>query len=69
MTEGIPARSSIELLISDEAIPSLKYSPRNMEIESENGIEIMSERNDVIKVPTKKDIEPNSLDTGSHVLP
>ena len=69
MTEGIPANSSIELLRSDDAIPSLKYSPRNMEMARENGIEIKSARKDVINVPTRNGTDPNSPDTGSHLLP
>jgi len=69
ITDGIPAKSSVTLFNTDDKMPSLKYSPRKIEIEKENGIEIISAINDVIKVPMMNGNEPNSLSTGSHLLP
>jgi len=37
MTEGMPARTSMELLMNVEVAPSLKYSPRKMEMELRRG--------------------------------
>jgi hypothetical protein len=55
----MPARTSIELFKNAEKAPSLKYSPRNMEIDIENGIEMKRARKEVIRVPTRKGKAPN----------
>jgi hypothetical protein len=68
MTEGIPARSSTALLSREEAIPSLKYSPKNREIEREKGIEIRRAKKEVRSVPARKGRAPNKLNTGSQIL-
>lgn len=68
MTEGIPASSSVTFLRKEESGPSLKYSPRKMEMAKENGRQTSRERQEVKSVPTRKGNAPNSLDTGFHVL-
>ena len=69
MIEGIPAKSSIALLRTEEIVPFLKYSPKKTEIEREKGSEMRRERKDVRRVPTKKGRAPNSPNTGSQVFP
>ena len=69
MTEGIPASSSVTFLRKEESRPSLKYSPRKMEMAREKGTQISRERKEVKSVPTRNGNAPNSLETGSHVLP
>jgi hypothetical protein len=48
--------------------PSLKYSPRKMEMAKEKGRQMSRERKEVKSVPTRNGNAPNSLDTGFHVL-
>ena len=69
MTDGIPARSSIAPLMKEDAIPSVKYSPRNIDMAIEKGKEIIKARKDVNNVPTMKGIAPNFSYTGSQVVP
>ena len=59
MTEGIPASTSTELLRNVEAAPSLKYSPRKIEMEREKGMEMIRARNDVKSVPARNGRAPN----------
>ncbi len=65
----MPARSSIALLMKDAIIPSVKYSPRNIDIAIENGKEISKARKDVSNVPTRKGMVPNFSYTGSQIVP
>lgn len=69
ITEGIPARTSTELLKNAEIAPSLKYSPRKMEMKIEKGIDIASARKEVRSVPIRKGSAPNFSDATSHVFP
>jgi len=68
ITEGIPARTSVELLKKFEINPSLKYSPRKMEMAMEKGMEIKRAIIDVISVPYKKGRAPNFSREGSQCL-
>jgi len=69
MTEGIPASSSVTFLRKEERPPSLKYSPRKIEMAREKGRQMSKERKEVKSVPTRKGNAPNSFDTGSHAFP
>lgn len=64
-TEGIPARSSTILFKKDETIPSLKYSPKNMEIEIEKGMDMIIANSDVNNVPVINGKDPKFRKTGS----
>ena len=68
MTEGIPASRSVTFLRKEASGPSLKYSPRKIEMAKEKGRQISRERKDVKSVPARNGNAPNSLDTGFHVL-
>ena len=69
MTEGIPAKISMALLRTEENVPLVKYSPKNIEMEREKGIEIKRAKKEVKRVPTRKGSAPNRLNTGSQVFP
>ena len=51
-----------------EIFPCLKYSPRKIEIARESGNEIIIDRKEVKRVPTRKGRDPNLPNTGSHSL-
>jgi hypothetical protein len=65
----MPARTSIELLRNAEKAPSLRYSPRKMEIEIEKGIQIKIAMNDVMRVPRRNGRAPNFSAAASQVVP
>jgi hypothetical protein len=69
MTEGIPARTSMELLRNAGKAPSLKYSPRKIDMEIEKGMQINIAMNDVMRVPRRKGSAPNFSAAESHVVP
>jgi hypothetical protein len=56
------------LFSTEETVPFVKYSPKNMEIEREKGIAINRAKKEVRSVPTRKGRVPNRLNTGSQVL-
>ncbi len=68
ITDGMPARTSVELLKKLETTPSLKYSPKKMEMAIENGMEMTRAIVDVINVPYKKGRAPNFSSEGSQSL-
>lgn len=52
-------------LRKNDMIPFLRYSPRRIEIDNENGIEIMMAKNEVINVPRINGRQPYWEDRGS----
>jgi hypothetical protein len=65
----MPANSSIILFINIDAVPCLKYSPKKMEMGREKMSERIRAKKEVARVPMRKGRAPNSLLTGSHVIP
>jgi len=64
----MPANTSVELLKNVESKPSLKYSPRKIDMAIEKGIEMIRARKDVINVPYRKGRAPNFSREGSQCL-
>ena len=58
----------MELLKKLEIKPSLKYSPRKMEMAIENGIDMIRAKTEVINVPHRKGRAPNFSRVGSQCL-
>ena len=59
----------MELLRNVGNAPSLKYSPRKIEIAIEKGIQIKIAMNDVTRVPRRKGSAPNFSAAASQVVP